>query len=330
MSETVFLDSLDGWPFSSSPYHAGEAAMQEQAGVRERAERQGRRMIRGMMPDQHRALFEALPYLFLGSLDTQGRPWAAMLAGPPGFAVSPDPRILIVDAAPVPAPFGAALAVGAPVGLLGIELATRRRNRMNGRILAASGTAFAVGVDQSFGNCPQYIQARDVVATTPQAAHGSREEGSLLSGQAAALVRAADTFFIASASAHAGADKAVEGVDISHRGGKPGFVRVTEQDGTTVLTAPDFRGNNAFNTFGNLAVNPRAGLLFLDFASGGLLSLTGRAEVLWDVPEIAAYYGAKRLLRVRVDAGILIEGAVPFRWTDPVQAPQLAATGAWV
>jgi len=310
-----------------SPFHAGERALQMRVGVRDRMAQIGRKVIRDFMPDQHRTLFTALPFVVVGALDGWRRPWASVLVVTPGFMSSPDPRTLRIAARP------GYLVAGAPAGLLGIQLETRRRNRMNGTVIEADEGGFVVRVDQSFGNCPQYIQARDVVAATPRPEPGPsamHEEAAVLSDRAAALVSAADTFFIASASARAGADQATEGVDVSHRGGKPGFVWVTKEDDATVLTAPDFRGNNAFNTFGNLVVNPRAGLLFLDFAGGDLLSVTGHAEVLWDDPAIAGYVGAKRLLRVRVEAGVLIEGAVPFRWTDPEQAPQLASTGSWI
>ena len=121
----------------------------------------------------------------------------------------------------------------------------------------------------------------------------------------------------------------MEGVDVSHRGGKPGFVRVGVENGASVLTSPDFVGNFSFNTFGNLALNPRAGMLFVDFSSGDVLSLTGEAEVVWDGPELAAFVGAERLLKFRVAEGLLLESACPLRWTPPVQATQLAATGSW-
>jgi hypothetical protein len=147
-----------------------------------------------------------------------------------------------------------------------------------------------------------------------------RAEPALLSAHAAALVARADTFFIASAS---------HGVDLSHRGGKPGFVRLTREDGRTVLTAPDFVGNFMFNTFGNLALNPRAGLLFLDFSTGDVLSLTGEAEVVWEGAELDAFVGAERLLRFRLERGLWLENACPLRWTPPQEAPQLAATGSW-
>ncbi|WP_239502378.1 pyridoxamine 5'-phosphate oxidase family protein, partial [Stenotrophomonas maltophilia] len=77
-----------------------------------------------------------------------------------------------------------------------------------------------------------------------------------LGGAAREMVAGADTLFVASSS---GADiDAGGGVDISHRGGRPGFVHV---DGER-LTIPDFSGNRYFNTLGNLLVEPRAALLF--------------------------------------------------------------------
>ena len=308
-----------------SPFHAGERALQARAGMRERIEQSGRRSIRDFMPDQHRELFAKLPMLVVGSLDARQRPWASVLFGRPGFITSPDPRTLAVAARPVAGdPTAANLMTGAAVGLLGIELATRRRNRMNGTVTRTGKEGFAVRVEQSFGNCPKYIQVRKpVFAAEPSpdsGSHATRAEGALLSARAIDLVRRADTFFIATAA---------DGVDVSHRGGKPGFVRVTEQDGRTVLMSPDFSGNFFFNTLGNLLLNPRAGMVFVDFASGGLLSLTGEADALWDGPERAAFAGAERLLRFRVTEGIWIEGAAPLRWSMPEPAPQLAATGSW-
>lgn len=327
-------DAADARPRAPSPYHAGERAIQERIGVREAVERAGRKVIRDFMPDRHRAFFAELPFLLVGSLDGRGRVWASILTGQPGFISSPDPRTLRVNALPgFGDPLGANLASGAPVGLLGIEFQTRRRNRMNGTLARLDNAGFDVRVDQSFGNCPQYIQARKpwfianpsgVVAPRPV-----RAEGAILSAGAAAVAARADTFFIATASPAARMGDSAEGVDVSHRGGKPGFVRVTEEGGHTVLTAPDFAGNSFFNTFGNLALNPRAGFLFVDFVSGDVLSLTGEAEVIWDGPEVAAFAGAERLLRFRVHEGVWIENGIPLRWSAPEPAAQLAATGSW-
>jgi hypothetical protein len=120
-----------------------------------------------------------------------------------------------------------------------------------------------------------------------------------------------------------------DGVDISHRGGKPGFVRVDSDNLGTVLTIPDFRGNSFFNTFGNLALDARAALLFVDFETGDALMLTGTAEVIWEGAELQSFAGAERLLRFRVSEGLSIDKAVPLRWSAPQPARQLAGTGAW-
>lgn len=320
---------------SDSPFHAGEQAAQERAGLRERTERQGRRMIRDAMPEQHRLFFAQLPFLLVGALDAAGRPWATLAAGRPGFVASPDPRSLLVAARPLgEAALGLDLAPGAPLGLLGIELATRRRNRLNGRVLASRPDGFAVRVEQSFGNCPQYIQARLPLSEPPAAARAAGREGASLSAAARAVVAAADTLFLATASpgARGGGDPR-EGLDLSHRGGRPGFVVLAEAaDGGTLLTLPDYRGNFAFNSFGNLEREPRAGLLLPDFASGDLLLLAGAGEVLWESEpanraEIARFPGAQRLLRFRVAQGLWIERGLPAAWTSPLEAPQLAALG---
>ncbi|MEG4343628.1 pyridoxamine 5'-phosphate oxidase family protein [Microcoleus sp. A003_D6] len=116
------------------------------------------------------------------------------------------------------------------------------------------------------------------------------------------------------------------GVDVSHRGGKPGFVR---PDDDCTLTVPDFSGNCQFNTFGNLELNPSAGLLFVDFDRGNLLYLTGTAEVIWEGALINDYEGAERLFRFHLDRGYRVEGSLPLRWSSPAFSPFLDRTGSW-
>ena len=147
-----------------------------------------------------------------------------------------------------------------------------------------------------------------------------------LDAAARALVASADTFFIATAHPLAGRSEARPmGVDVSHRGGKPGFVKV-EGD---VLTVPDFVGNAFFNTLGNLAVNPRCGLLFIDFASGDLLHIAARGEIVQDGPEVLAFGGAQRLMRFCVQFAWRRPAALPLRWGEAQLSPALEATGAW-
>lgn len=276
---------------ATSPFHPGEQAIQAALGVRAKIESAGRRMIHDFMPEQHRAFFAQLPYLILGARDLAGRPWASLLVGAPGFAHAPDPRTLRIDARLEPGdPLAGALTPGAEVGLLGIEPPTRRRNRLNGPIAARDATGFSVTARQSFGNCPKYITPRD---WQPTPAAGPARTSDHLDRAAKALVRAADTFYIAS---HA-ADPSAGGTDVSHRGGPPGFVSV---DDAGTLSWPDYSGNFLFNTLGNLVVDARAGLLFVDFATGARLQLTGRAEIVWSGPEVDARPGAERLLRFHI------------------------------
>jgi predicted pyridoxine 5'-phosphate oxidase superfamily flavin-nucleotide-binding protein len=308
-------------------WHAGERAVQARAGAAEKMQALGPRVIRDYMPDQHRQFFEQLPFLVVAAQDRATRPWASIATGAPGFVFSPDPWNLHVDALPG-APVCEALVPGALVGLLGIELHTRRRNRMNGTVRAADEAGFAVHVDQSFGNCPQYIQARDW-RVEPEAPGEARAEGAILSPEARALVRSADTFFIATAAPPSEAGLPNGGLDASHRGGRPGFVKVEEASGAARLTWPEFRGNSFFNTLGNIAANPRAGLLFVDFATGDLLSLTGDAEIVWDGPELAGFAKAQRLVTLRVAEGRFQPRAVALRWSGPEFAREIDGTGAW-
>lgn len=303
--------------------------MQARAGALERLTAIGPRVVRDHMPDQHRELFEKLPTLVVGSLDAAGQPWASLLAGPPGFVHTPDERHLSVNARPgADDPLASALAVGAPLGLLGLEPHTRRRNRMNGRVMSDGAEGFTVRVDQSFGNCPQYIQAREP-EWVPQAPLPAQRHGARLIEPARALLASADTVFIASAAPRAGSgtDETNQGVDVSHRGGLPGFARVHDEDGpegASVLTIPDYRGNFFFNTLGNLLARPQAGLLCVDPGSGDVLQLAAEASIVWNGPEVDATPGAERLLRLRVVSHLWRPRALPLRWSAPEFAPQLA------
>ncbi|WP_336235494.1 pyridoxamine 5'-phosphate oxidase family protein [Achromobacter dolens] len=309
----------------ATPWHAGELRLQAHIGMAERMAQVGAKVIRPYMPDQHRAFFAQLPFLVAGAVDGQGDPWAGVLEGEPGFAVSPDPQTLQVAALPdADDPLRAGLGPDQPVGLLGIELHTRRRNRMNGRITAWDGRRFAVTVAESFGNCPQYIQARDFHFSRSPALRfpGAARERAGLAEADRALIARADTLFVAT---YADTDEAGRRIDVSHRGGMPGFVRV---DGDT-LTIPDFSGNRFFNTLGNMVLNPRAGLLFIDFERGDVLQVSGRAEVILDSPEIATFAGAERLWRVHVRRVRARPGALALRWRFGGYSSTALATGQW-
>ena len=299
----------DGRKPADSPFHPGEQQVQDRLGVRD-IEGWARKVVRPYMPEEHRAFHTALPFLVAAARDGRGRPWVTLLTGPDGFVTSPDPKSLLIDAKPVPGDaLEGGLALGADVGILGIELATRRRNRVNGRIAGGDSTSLEFAVDQSFGNCPQYIRERQWRRADNEPA-GPPIRGARLTPSQRDWIASADTFFIASGH-RGGGESPAFGMDASHRGGDPGFVRV---EGETRLTFPDYAGNNHYNTIGNLVLDPRAGLLFVDFESGSLLQLTGRTTIDWDSEAVARVPGARRLVGFDIEEIVELHAAVPLRW----------------
>jgi uncharacterized protein len=284
----------------SSRFHAGELAVQERAGVRERAARVGG-SIHGAVPPAAKRFLEQRRFVVLATADLEGRPWASILTGPLGFATVPDPLQVRIDAAPMPGdPLAGNLGSGAFAGLLAIDLATRRRMRVNGRLECAAGRPITVHVDQVYSNCPKYIQRRAAEAGMPQEAPRVSRRAVSLTEEQRAWIRQADSFFIATLHPDAGADA-------SHRGGMPGFVSVEGER----LVWPDYAGNLMYNTLGNIAVYPRAGLVVPDFDSGAVLQLTGRAAIEWDPARAAEVPGAERLVELVVDEVVEITGVLP-------------------
>ena len=180
--------------------------------------------------------------------------------------------------------------------------------------MGAMSTGFTLRTDQVYSNCPKYIQARDLTtAETSTSSEDGRQvtRAATLTPSQIDLIMTADTFVIATAHPTGGADA-------SHRGGMPGFVRV---DDPTSLSFPDYAGNMMFQTLGNLAVDARAGLLFLDFARGTTLQLAGSAVVDWDPAAAADFPGAQRVVRFAIEEVVEIDSATSLRWA----APQLFA-----
>lgn len=276
----------------NGPFHPGELAAQARAGVAGAGAG-----IRSFMPDQHRTFFASLPYLLAATVEADGRPRAHVLTGAPGFIDSPDDTTLRIAAA-------ASLVPGQAIGLLGLDFGTRRRNRANGVVRSAADGALVVDVRESFGNCPQFITLRDVRPAAPAPQPVRRFEG--LDAAARALVARADTFFVATSGG-------VHGLDISHRGGPAGFIGI---DGAT-LTIPDFKGNRYFNTLGNMLLDPRAALLFIDFETGSVLELEGSTEIVWEDE-----HGARRW-RFTSARGAMHPAALPLRWSERRAEPPL-------
>ncbi|WP_417457987.1 pyridoxamine 5'-phosphate oxidase family protein [Kordiimonas sp.] len=312
----------------TSPFHDGELAIQHMLGIADKVHQYASRGIRPFMPDQHREFYAMLPHIFVGSLDASGNPWASILHGEPGFLSSPTETTLNVGVAPEPDdPLAMTIYEGAELGLLGLQFHSRRRNRVNGRVTAARQGGFSLEVTQSFGNCPKYIQKRETAEDLPYMLKVGRvERRTSLRDDDVKLITAADTFFIASAANNVG-EGAARGVDVSHRGGMPGFVKVGPNGS---LLVPDFSGNRHFNTLGNILETGKAGLLFIDFEAGHLLQLTGSADILKLDESPYAYEGAERFLRIRPELIVSRMSALPFTLKLTETSPFNLRTGGWV
>lgn len=308
-------------------WHAGEKTIQEKVGVSAHMDEFGKRVVRDYMPAQHRDFYTQIPFIALGSVDLEGDAWATLAVGKPGFISSPTAKTLDIDIVRDPSdPASEGVREGNAIGLLGIGFDTRRRNRVNGFVGPSVDDVIHFEVDQSFGNCPRYIQLRDhrFVRDPRKAFSGEIEEKTELDAAERRTIEAADTFFVASYVDRENRRQ----VDVSNRGGKPGFVHIGE-DGT--LTVPDFAGNLFFATLGNILVNGKAGLLFFDFDTGDVLQMTGDAVVILDSPEIAAFQGAERLWRFKARRIVVRRGALPLRWAlrQDGWAPTTLMTGDW-
>ncbi|CAL9459812.1 hypothetical protein SUDANB176_02618 [Streptomyces sp. enrichment culture] len=285
-------------------YHAGVRAVQDRVGVRGAADHVGRSVGHGIKPVAA-AFLELQPLLVVGAAAPgTGRVWASPLTGAPGFVRATGPRRMSVTGGPHPDdPLAAALATeGTAVGTLALDPRTRRRMRLNGR-LRPTPRGFAVEADRVFANCPKYLQKRDSYEVVAGREPGETRRTRRLTDTQRAFVEAADTFFIATVHGN--------GADASHRGGNPGFVRAPSP---TELTWRDYPGNAMFLTLGNLAADPRAGLLLLDWTTGAALRLTGEARTEF-TPD------GERRVRFTVAEVLDTPCAVPLRWSAPAYSP---------
>jgi predicted pyridoxine 5'-phosphate oxidase superfamily flavin-nucleotide-binding protein len=293
-------------------FHTGETALQREVGVAERMARIGSQVIHDRMPEPHRTFFESLPFMIAGSVDTRGQPVASLLAAPIGFVSSPDPKRLRLDALPARRdPLFENLVPGAPLGLLGIQPHLRRRARANGMVVSRDSAGFALDVRQSFGNCPKYIRPRRAVYVgSASGGEMSLQEG--LGERERALMAHADTFFLASAHPDARhPNERSQGVDVSHRGGPPGFVHFT---GANSFVVPDFKGNNFFNTLGNLRLSAAAGLLFMDFVNGDVLQVDAHAEIREASHPFAGLDATRRVVQFDVQRARYFPALSPLRF----------------
>jgi hypothetical protein len=261
-------------------YHEGELLVQELTGQEVQAEQSGgvisERIIPGAIP-----FISQQQMVVLGSVDTDQNVWASVLFGRPGFISAADDRTIDFDLSQASYdehdPLWANIVGDPRIGMLAIELATRRRLRVNGNLRLADDETLRLEVIEAYPNCPKYIQRRHIAQVSLGELRNEVEarSGEILTPSQREFIAEAHTFFVASAHPE-------RGVDASHRGGNPGFVEVLDD---RTLRIPDYAGNGMFNTLGNFVANPRAGLLFIDFDANQTLQLIGKPEIRFELDE---------------------------------------------
>lgn len=251
-------------------YHTGELEVQRRLGVASEAGRMGKWIRRELAAAARRFIDEG-HFVALTLRRVDGFPTLRIGAGREVLRVA-GPREVELDLAQtVGVDDDLQLRDNEMVGMIIIDFATRRRMRVNGRLALLEKDRAIVVIDAVYSNCPKYIQQRTLRDLTNDVASGSVVSGSL-SDEAMRLIAAADSFFIGTLHPEAGADA-------SHRGGAPGFVEVVDRKH---LRWPDYAGNRLYQTLGNLMVDDRVGLAFLDFETGGAVFVQGRAAVVFD------------------------------------------------
>lgn len=252
-------------------FHEGELATQRRAGVECDAKRLEKMVDSAHLSEGAARFLASQSFAALTGRDRKGGLWTSPLAAPAGFRQGND-GLLRIPVVPREGDPLFRMPTGQQIGLIVIDFAARRRLRVNGSLVVADNAVMSMEIDQAFGNCPKYIHRHDLSVPSVATTASVRVRcATSLEPADHAMIAASDTFFL-------GTTHPTRGSDASHRGGPAGFVRV---DSPGQLWWPDYPGNNMFNSFGNLAVDDEAALLFIDFTTGATLHVSGTAEVRW-------------------------------------------------
>ncbi|KAG8736350.1 hypothetical protein FRC10_009411 [Ceratobasidium sp. 414] len=285
------MSALHGW-------HRGEAALQAALNLTEHVQFHYTG-VRDHMPNQHRVFHTSnIAFVPITTLDSSGRPWVSLLSsksGTTGFITGPSEVQLNIEADvwegdPITRNLKDFklnfLDDGPLLAGLGIEWASRRRNKFAGKFFEAKlvekRLSLGLRVTQTLGNCPKYISVRTVAPspTEPQLIydHPTLASDSRLPDEIIQFIHKCDTVFIGTSyvAKPNEAELYPSHLGVNHRGGRPGFVRV-RNDGRTVVL-PDYSGNRFMQSLGNVQATPLAALTILDFETGDMLYITGQAQ----------------------------------------------------
>lgn len=309
---------------ASALYHYGELTAQEKAGTLGTAAELAAGMRNSLnFSANHDAFLTAQSFAVISSVDLEsGYVWVTPLFAKSGDLIAISENEIAISAHCVPKEDSLHLIEpGTPLSLLGIDLNKRTRHRINGVALGFDNKGdrkLHLEVKEYTPNCPKYINRREIIfdANNPETINESakREERSALTETDQILIRSMDTLWIGSYAPNAGAD-------CNHRGGKPGFIRVTSP---STIEWPEYRGNGMHFTAGNLEVHDRAGVTVVDFESGNMIQMTGRAVVDWN--HDGRYEGASRAIVFHIEHLVRTDNVTSHRWKRLDYSPYNPAT----
>lgn len=289
-----------------SPYHIGELEVQQLAGEQHIATKVGK-IIQSEIPKGALNFLRQQSILWLGVNDQENQPWAFPLFGSPGFINPTNGELLKIDlrkSITLPKQWHEHLNKSKTIGSLAIELPSRRRLRINGTIQKIDRQQLHIKVEQAYPNCPKYIRKREMFGKIDFSNYRFVAGGSDLDTRLHNIIHRADTAFVVSI----GANRA----DLSHRGGKVGFMKISDKN---KIFIPDYKGNSMFNTLGNFKINPLGGLLIVDFNQGLLFQLTGKIDLFLNTehPKIETG-GTKRYWEITIKKWELFQLISNLRW----------------
>ena len=325
--------------FQDLPWHEGEIAMAKAMKV-PNMDNPTVPMLSPQLANHSRVV----PLIAIGTLDKQGRPWTTLWGGEKGISQPIAQGILGVRSQVVTHhdPVVEELVgkegdgtvvreegVGRMVSGLTIDLETRKRTKLFGRMVAGALTLredeatdsqqsiaevqLVLKIEQSLGNCPKYLNKKHI---EPAASHPELVSDSpQLPQRALDLLSKADLFFLSSANNDLD-------MDTNQRGGPAGFVRVISNEASgAVLCYPEYSGNRLYQTLGNLKVNPVLGICVPDFDTGDMLYLTGTTEVLIGPAAASILPRSNLAVKITITSARFVATALPFRGTAGELSP---------
>lgn len=256
-------------------YQEGQLALQKITGEEEIA--QGRlAMIQPSIHERSIPFIEKQIFAFLGSEDADGNIWLSLLIGERGFISVPNLQEVNIDLSKVVTSkddiFFTNIKTNPTVGMLFHQAAKRARYKAWSKA-SVQENQLSFDIKMGYKSCPKHIQKERIeLPEESQALTPEFIKGNKLGQSEKDWITNAHTFFVSSQTKQGD-------IDSAHRGGDPGFIEILD-DGQ--LRIPDYFGNSIYSTLGNIYVNPKAALLFVDYEKGEALQLSGTAALQFD------------------------------------------------